>query len=60
MNKLISVSLPRQWQGTLKLILEEKAREYTKAERDIPDGPTEAWAENARQCLNLAAQLKRV
>jgi hypothetical protein len=58
---VVQVSVEREFQGTLKSILEGQAREYREA-AVMNDGSEEvkaAWRKNAVECLKVAAQLRR-
>ena len=57
----VQIAVPREFQGTLKFILEEAARQYSKAaaDQESSESTREAWRVNAARCLEIAAQLRR-
>lgn len=61
----VQIAVDRDFQGTLKHLLERAAHEYLAADRraeearDTGTATRAAWRKNAEWCLEVAAQLRR-
>jgi hypothetical protein len=63
MSGTVQVTVDREFQGTLRFILEEAARQYHRSAEDpnsqVCDATRSAWRANRARCLEVAAQLRR-
>lgn len=63
MSGVVHVAVDREFQGTLKFILEEAARQYKHSAGDPESKASsvvrEEWRASAARCLEVAAQLRR-